>query len=84
VEVPGAGLLYRRSCHVSRSQRCDAVHLMSIQYLAIVLARRGLLSVAEETRTGDVVGNADLGVTQASVVFLSHISARAIEAVCLS
>ncbi|MCC8982717.1 hypothetical protein [Bradyrhizobium acaciae] len=34
-------------------------------------------------RTSDVVLNSDLGTSQAGKVFLSHVSARAIEAVCL-
>jgi hypothetical protein len=34
-------------------------------------------------RTGDMVVNADLGTTQTYDVFFSHVSARAIEAVCL-
>ena len=37
----------------------------------------------EEMRTGDVVVNADPGTAQVGEVFFSHISARAIEAVCL-
>jgi cell shape-determining protein MreC len=37
----------------------------------------------EEIRTGDEVVNSDLGAAQPRDVFLSHVSARAIEAVCL-
>lgn len=42
-----------------------------------------LLSVAEEMRTGDVVRTSDLRATQPGEVFFSHVSTRAIEAVCL-
>jgi len=40
------------------------------------------LRVEEEIRAGDIVVNSDRGVTQATEVFFSHVSARAIEAVC--
>ena len=39
--------------------------------------------VAEKVRARDVVVNADLGTTEPGEVFLSHVSASAIEAVCL-
>lgn len=45
--------------------------------------RRALLSVREEIRPGDVVRASDLSATQPGEVFFSHVSARAIEAVCL-
>jgi len=41
------------------------------------------LRVAEEVRTRDVVVDADFGATEPGEVFLSHVSASAIEAVCL-
>jgi hypothetical protein len=41
------------------------------------------LRVSEQICPGNVVVNADLGPAQAGEVFLSHVSARAIEAVCL-
>ena len=34
-------------------------------------------------RAGDMMVNSDFGAPQACDVFLSHVSARAIEAVCL-
>jgi hypothetical protein len=37
----------------------------------------------EETFTGKLMANSDLGAAQATEVFLSHAIARAIEAVCL-
>ena len=47
--------------------------------MAVVLAPSRLLREAEEMRTGDMVANSDLGAE----AFRSHVSARAIEAVCL-
>ena len=41
------------------------------------------MRLAEELRTGDVVVNSNPGTMPAAEVFLSHVSARAIEAVCL-
>jgi len=41
------------------------------------------LRVAEKVGARDVVVNADLGATEPREVFLSHVSASAIEAVCL-
>jgi hypothetical protein len=41
------------------------------------------LRVAEKVSARDLVVNADLGATEAGEVFLSHVSASAIEAVCL-
>jgi hypothetical protein len=41
------------------------------------------LRVSEQICPGNVVVNADLGPAQSGEVFLSHVSARAIEAVCL-
>jgi len=44
----------------------------------------GARAVPRQVRTGDMVVNADLGTAQSEEeVFLSHVSARAIEAVCL-
>jgi hypothetical protein len=60
----------------------DAVHLIAIRDAALILAPRGLLSAPEEIRAGDMVVNADLGPMQSAEVF-NHVSARAIEAVCL-
>jgi hypothetical protein len=57
-------------------------YLIAIRDAAVYLASRGPLSVTEEIRTGDVV-DADFGVAQAGEVLLSHVSARAIEVVCL-
>jgi hypothetical protein len=41
------------------------------------------LRLAEKARAADVVVNVDLDVAQPGEVFLSHVSASAIEAVCL-
>jgi hypothetical protein len=54
-----------------------------VRDVPIVLAPRRLLRVPQEMRTGDRVGKVDLGAAQTGEVFLSHASARAIEAVCL-
>jgi hypothetical protein len=59
-----------------------SVHLIAIRDAAPILAPRGLLSAPEEIRAGDMVVNADLGPMQSAEVF-NHVSARAIEAVCL-
>jgi hypothetical protein len=39
--------------------------------------------VPEEIRTGNIVLNSDLGATETAEILRSHVSARAIEAVCL-
>jgi hypothetical protein len=52
-------------------------------YPTIVLAPRRFLRVAEKVRARDVVVDADFGATEPGEVFLSHVSASAIEAVCL-
>jgi hypothetical protein len=57
-------------------------YLIAVRDAAVDLSSRGPLSVTEEIRTGDVV-DADFGAAQAGGVLLSHVSARAIEAVCL-
>jgi hypothetical protein len=41
------------------------------------------LRIAEKVRAGDVAVDADLDAAQPGEVFLSHVSASAIEAVCL-
>ena len=41
------------------------------------------MRVAEKVRARDVVVDADFGATEPGEVFLSHVSASAIEAVCL-
>jgi hypothetical protein len=41
-----------------------------------------LLREPEETRTGDIVVNSGLGTIGAVEIVRSHVSARAIEAVC--
>jgi hypothetical protein len=41
------------------------------------------LRIAEKVRARDVVVNVDLDVTQPREAFFSHVSASAIEAVCL-
>jgi len=41
------------------------------------------LRVAEKVRARDVAANADLGATEPGEVFLNHVNASAIEAVCL-
>ena len=41
------------------------------------------MRVAEEIRARDVMVDADFGETEPGEVFLSHVSASAIEAVCL-
>jgi hypothetical protein len=41
------------------------------------------LRAAEEVRARDVVVDADFGATEPEGVFLNHVSASAIEAVCL-
>jgi hypothetical protein len=51
--------------------------------VAVVLSASGLLRVAKQIRSRDGVRDADLCASQAEEVFLSHVSARAIEAVCL-
>ena len=43
---------------------------------------RGLLRVSAEMRTGDRTVNSDFGATEAAEILRSHVSARAIEAVC--
>jgi len=40
------------------------------------------LRVAEEIRTGDIAVNSGLGIIGAVEIVRSHVSARAIEAVC--
>jgi hypothetical protein len=65
-----------------QGQTGDPAYLISVRDVPIVLAPRRLLRVPE-MRTGDRVGDADPGAAQAGDVFLSHVSARAIEAVCL-
>jgi hypothetical protein len=40
------------------------------------------LRVAEEVRTGDIAVNSGLGIIGAVEIVRSHVSARAIEAVC--
>ena|SRR5215471_1479105 len=64
-------------------QRGNPIYLIPIRDEPIVLAPRGLLRISEEIRAGDVMVNSDLGAAQPGEVVLSHVSARAIEAVCL-
>jgi hypothetical protein len=59
------------------------VHLIAVGYLAVVLTPRGLLCVPEEIGSSDMMVDSDLGAAKPGEVFLSHVSARAIEAVCL-
>jgi hypothetical protein len=66
-----------------QGQLRNPVHLLVIRDAAVVLTPRGLLRVLEEICPGDVVVNSDLGSAQAGEDFLSHVNARAIEAVCL-
>ena len=56
---------------------------MSARYAAVDLTPCDLLGVREEIRTGDMVAKSDLGTTQPAEVFRNHVSARAMEAVCL-
>ena len=53
---------------------------MAIRDAALILAPRG---APEEIRTDDMVVNPGRGPMQSAEVFLNHVSARAIEAVCL-
>ena len=64
-------------------QRHDAAHLIAIRNAAVVLPPWGLLCVAKQIRSRDVMMNTDFGSSKAGEVLLSHVSARAIEAVCL-
>lgn len=61
----------------------NPVYLISVSDVPIVLAPGRLLRVPQEMRAGDRVADADPGAAQAGGVFLSHVIARAIEAVCL-
>jgi hypothetical protein len=64
-------------------QRCNAVHPISIRDATVVFSPRRLLRVAKEVRACDVMVDADFGASEAWEVLLSHVSASAIEAVCL-
>jgi hypothetical protein len=66
-----------------QGQTGNPVYLISLRDVPIVLAPRRLLRVPQEMRTGDMVADADPGAAQAGDEFRSHVSARAIEAVCL-
>jgi hypothetical protein len=67
---------------LSRFNASAAVQLIYCRIPCGSLTPWGLLSAPDQVRTGNVTTNADLGSAQAEV-FLSHVSARAIEAVCL-
>jgi len=60
----------------------NRLYLIAMRDPPVFLSPCGCLGVPEEIRTG-AMSNSDLGATQAEEVFLSHVSARAIEAVCL-
>jgi hypothetical protein len=58
------------------------VYRSPIRDAAVVLTPRGFLCVLEKIISSEVVAGADFGAAQSEEVFLSHVSARAIEAVC--
>jgi hypothetical protein len=61
----------------------NTTHLIPVGDPPVGLTPWGLLRVPEEIRTDDVVVNADPGAAEPREVFFSHVSARAIEAICL-
>jgi hypothetical protein len=73
----------------AREERCRAsalignsAQLIPVRDRAAVLKPGALRRVSEEMRTGDVAVSSGPGTSQAGQVFFSHVSARAIEAVC--
>ena len=64
-------------------QRSKPGYLITIGGAAIILPPWTLLRVPETACARDVVVNADLDAAEPEEVFLSHVSASAIEAVCL-
>jgi hypothetical protein len=66
-----------------QGQRGNPVHLIPVENPSVILTPCGLLCVAKQIRSRDVMTDADFGSSQAGEVLLSHVSARAIEAVCL-
>lgn len=73
----------RRHAVSGRSTAGNPLYLISVRDAAVVRAPRRLLRVLEEMRTVASAVDADLGPSQTGDGFLSHVSARAIEAVCL-
>ena len=63
-------------------ERGNAIYLIPIRDAVAVLIPSGSRRIPEEIRTGDVV-NSVLGASDTGTLFLSQVSARAIEAVCL-
>ena len=63
--------------------KLDPAHLISVSDSAISRAPRRLRRVPLAMRAGARLGNGDRGAPQTGEIFLSQISARAIEAVCL-
>jgi hypothetical protein len=72
----------REASTALQRQRGNHVHPIPVRDTPVVLTTRGLLCFLEAIRTGEVV-NAGLGAAQSADVVRSHVSARAIEAVCL-
>jgi hypothetical protein len=60
-----------------------AGHLIAVAYAADIFTPRLFLHLAEEVRARDGMVDAVFGATEPGEVFLSHVSASAIEAVCL-
>ena len=69
--------------HALRSRRRYAAHLIGVRDAAVIFPPGILLCVAEDIRPRDVMMDADLSASEPGEVFLSHVSASAIEAVCL-
>ena len=61
----------------------NAVHLGAIRDATVVFPPSWLLTVPEEIRCREMVVDADFSAPQSGDVFLSHVRASAIEAVCL-
>jgi len=64
-------------------QRRYVAHLIAVRDAAVSFPPGTLLRVAEDIRPRDVMMDADLSASEPGEVFLSHVSASAIEAVCL-
>ena len=71
------------NCYLPRFKASGPVHLIPVENPSVILTPCGLLCVAKQIRSRDVMTDADFGSSQAGEVLLSHVSARAIEAVCL-
>ena len=76
----------RMGCRISMrcaARRRYAAHLIGVRDAAVIFPPGILLCVAEDIRPRDVMMDADLSASEPGEVFLSHVSASAIEAVCL-